>query len=63
MNSSASTDSDGIRSRLWSFGDGTTSTSTNPTKGYGAAGTYTVTLTVTDNWGRSTTESQVVSVG
>ena len=41
----------------------TTSTSTNPTKGYAAAGTYTVSLTVTDNWGRSTTESQVVSVG
>lgn len=33
----------------WDFGDGTTSTATNPSKTYGAVGTYTVTLTVTNN--------------
>jgi PKD repeat protein len=45
-----STDSDGtITSWAWAFGDATTSTSQNPTKVYSAAGTYAVTLTVTDN--------------
>ncbi|WP_306666578.1 PKD domain-containing protein [Chryseobacterium sp. OSA05B] len=34
---------------LWSFGDGTTSTSVNPTHLYAASGTYTVTLTVHKN--------------
>lgn len=34
---------------LWTFGDGTTSTSVNPTHLYAAAGTYTVSLTVTRN--------------
>lgn len=33
----------------WNFGDGTTSTSQNPTKVYSAAGTYTVVLTITDS--------------
>ncbi len=32
----------------WNFGDGQTSTLQNPTHGYAAAGTYTITLTVTD---------------
>ena len=36
---------------LWNFGDGTTSTTANPSKTYLAAGSYTVTLTVTDGWG------------
>ena len=38
----SSTDSDGtIAARSWNFGDGTTSTATNPSKTYAAAGTYT----------------------
>ena len=37
----------GIPSYLWSFGDGTTSTATNPTKTYNTAGRYLVTLKVT----------------
>jgi len=34
---------------LWNFGDGTTSTAQNPTKSYAAAGSYQVTLAITDS--------------
>ncbi|GAA1478315.1 hypothetical protein GCM10009623_27610 [Nocardioides aestuarii] len=37
----------------WTFGDGGTSTSASPSRTYATAGTYTVTLTTTDVWGRS----------
>ncbi|WP_067901913.1 collagenase [Actinomadura chibensis] len=58
-----STDSDGtIASRRWDFGDGTTSTSANPSHTYGADGNYTVSLTVTDNAGGTDTVTQQVSV-
>ena len=59
-----STDSNGtIASRSWNFGDGATSTATNPSRTYAAAGTYTVALTVTDNGGASNTVSRSVTVG
>ncbi|KFN51063.1 S8 family serine peptidase [Arenimonas composti] len=58
-----SSDSDGsIASRSWNFGDGTTSTAANPSKTYSAAGTYNVTLTVTDNNGASHSVSKSVTV-
>lgn len=59
----SSTDSDGtIASRSWSFGDGTASTVASPSKTYSAAGTYTVTLTVTDNAGATSTKTASVTV-
>ncbi|QOH59066.1 hypothetical protein C6Y44_09985 [Rhodococcus rhodochrous] len=39
---------------LWNFGDGTTSTAQNPTKTYTAAGSYTVSLKVTNSLGTTT---------
>ena len=51
-----------ITSRSWNFGDGTTSTATNPTRTYAAAGTYTVTETVTDAGGLSSTKTASVTV-
>ncbi len=60
----ASTDSDGsIASRSWNFGDGATSTATNPSRTYAAAGSYNVTLTVTDNGGATNTTTRSVTVG
>src|SRR5437879_323051 len=49
---STSSDPDGsIASYSWTFGDGATSTAQNPSHTYGAGGSYTVTLRVTDNQG------------
>jgi large repetitive protein len=62
MNNTSVDADGGIRSTAWNFGDGTTSTSSNPSKTYTAAGTYTITLTVTDNWGRSATVTRDVTV-
>ena len=59
-----STDSDGsIAARKWTFGDGHTSTATNPTHTYASAGNYTVKLTVTDNDGATNSTSQTVAAG
>ena len=61
-----STDADGtIQSWSWSFGDGASSSSENPTHLYAAGGTYSVGLTVTDNDGNpgSTSNDIVVTEG
>lgn len=58
-----STDSDGsIASRAWSFGDNTTATTANPVHTYATAGTFPVSLTVTDNKGAKATVSQNVVI-
>lgn len=59
----ASSDSDGsIVSYTWTFGDGTTGTGAIVSHTYAAAGTFTITLTVTDDGGASNTASGSVTV-
>ncbi|HLP60548.1 MAG TPA: PKD domain-containing protein, partial [Candidatus Deferrimicrobium sp.] len=58
-----STDPDGtVVSWLWDFGDGATSTLQNPSHTYAAAGTYNVTLTVTDDDGATDPVTKPVTV-
>ncbi|MFT3897757.1 MAG: protease pro-enzyme activation domain-containing protein [Thermomonas sp.] len=58
-----STDSDGtIASRHWDAGDGRSSSKNPLTFKYASAGTYTITLTVTDDDGATGTTSQSVTV-
>jgi PKD repeat protein len=57
-----STDTDGsVTGWVWSFGDGGGSTERNPSHDYSASGTYSVTLTVTDDDGLSDIVSNQVT--
>ncbi|GIG28925.1 PKD domain-containing protein [Cellulomonas marina] len=63
VDGSSSTDSDGtVRSWAWTWGDGATSTGTTASHTYRSAGTYPVTLTVTDDWGLTSTTTRQVTV-
>jgi len=56
FNAAASNDPNGsILSYIWSFGDGTTGTGLSPLHTYTVQGTYSVSLTVTDNDGLTDT--------
>lgn len=63
FNGGNSYDPDGsIVSYSWSFGDGGTSSGVAPTHAYSGVGTYTVSLTVTDNVGAQGSASTTVSI-
>ncbi len=58
-----STDPDGsVVGWSWTFGDGNTSAQRNPSHTYATGGTFTVTLTVTDNGGATNATSRSVTV-
>ncbi|MCO7223296.1 glycosyl hydrolase family 18 protein [Pleionea sp. CnH1-48] len=64
FSSSGSGDADGkIVSYRWNFGDGTTVGQKNAEHRYSAAGNYTASLTVTDNDGRTHTDTAQVTIG
>jgi len=62
FNSTASTDDNGITSRLWQFTPNDASSQTNPTRTFDNAGVYDVTLTVTDAQGLTNTDTVTITV-
>ncbi len=63
FSAAGSTDTDGsIASYNWSFGDGTSSNLDSPSKIYSNAGSYTATLTVTDDRGATGAATATVTV-
>jgi PKD repeat protein len=63
FNASGSSDPDGtIASYAWTFGDGTTGAGATTSRAYAAGGSYSVTLTVTDNAAATSMQAQSVTV-
>src|SRR5436309_4815619 len=63
FNGAGSSDPDGaITAYAWTFGDGASASGASVTHSYAAGGTYTATLTVTDNRGAQGTDSALVTV-
>ncbi|HXC51722.1 MAG TPA: glycoside hydrolase family 44 protein [Candidatus Limnocylindrales bacterium] len=63
LSGAASSDSDGtIASYAWTFGDGQTGSGATPSHTYTAAGSYTATLTVTDNLGATGSAGVAITV-
>ncbi|MBE1462383.1 PKD domain-containing protein [Kibdelosporangium phytohabitans] len=64
FDASGSSDPNGsISSYAWKFGDNQNGTGATPSHTYGQAGTYTVELTVTDNEGKTDTETKQITAG
>jgi VCBS repeat-containing protein len=64
FDASESTDADGsIVSYAWDYGDGNVGSGVYPSHPYTSSGLYTVVLTVTDDGGASSTDTQLVNVG
>lgn len=62
VDGAASSDPDGgVVGYAWNFGDGATATGATASHSYTAAGSYTVTLTVTDNGGATNSTTRTVS--
>ncbi|GAA1389858.1 PKD domain-containing protein [Luteococcus peritonei] len=63
LDASGSTDPDGsIASVAWDFGDGTTGEGVRQSHDYPTAGSYTVTVTVTDDQGESASTKQAITI-
>jgi PKD repeat protein len=63
FNASLSSDPDGtIVSWSWNFGDGATASGVEATNSYSTAGTFTVTLKVTDNNGGSKSSQKTITI-
>jgi PKD repeat protein len=62
FNDLSSDPEDRIASHMWDFGDGSTSTETDPVHKFSEKGSYTVTLTVTDDEGLTDTFSQSILI-
>ncbi|MDS0260260.1 PKD domain-containing protein [Haloarcula sp. S1CR25-12] len=62
FDASASTDNDDITAYEWDFGDGTRVSGEQANHSYDSAGTYTVTLTVTDPAGNEANDTRTVRV-
>ncbi|WP_121745344.1 PQQ-dependent sugar dehydrogenase [Streptomyces sp. E2N166] len=64
FSAAGSSDADGdALTHAWDFGDGSTSTESDPSHTYTANGQYTATLKVTDTTGKSATASVRITVG
>lgn len=63
FDASGSSDSEGaIGSFAWDFGDGTTGPGSQINHTYSEAGTYSITLTVTDSFGESQTKTETIEI-
>lgn len=62
FDATGSSDDNGVTGYQWDFGDGTSASGATPIHGFGAAGSYQVTLTVTDAQGLTDSQTQTVTV-
>jgi serine protease len=62
FNGSGSTDDHGVAAYAWNFGDASSGNGASVSHSYGAAGSYSVTLTVTDTVSQTNATSKTVAV-